>query len=227
MKTRRQEHGAGFTLLDLMAVVAMVTVLAVLAFPILVQSAADARAALCAGNLGQVGRAAAMYSAEHNGILPGNQHSRPSWVEALAKYSSTNSYRCPDEAITGRHARAFTIALNDFLTPHPYGARQFDFSKRSSIVAPGETMMFTESAEDYRAYDHFHFADARENGYGAEAFSEQVDVERHSGGANYLFADGHVDGLAWSSGAKPKLVFPGSRFVNPAGHLVREEVAGR
>src|SRR5688500_6232974 len=227
MKTRRQERRAGFTLLDLVALVAVVAIFAVLAFPIFVQSAADARTALCAGNLGQVGRAVLMYSDEHNGVLPGNQHSQPTWVDGLAKYSSTNSYRCPDEAILGRHARAYTIALNDFLTPHPYGARQFDFSKRSSIVAPMETMMFTECADDYRAYDHFHFADARENGYEPNAFAEQADVERHGGAANYLFADGHVDGLAWSSGAKPKLIFPGSRFVNPAGHLVKAEVAGR
>jgi len=227
MKRRRQEQRAGFTLLDLLAVLAVVAILALLAFPILVQSAADARAALCAGNLGQVGRAAAMYSDEHSGVLPGNQHSQPSWVDALAKYSSTNNYKCPDEAITGRHARAYTIALNDFLTPHPYGARKLDFSKRSRIVAPTETMMFAEGAEEYRAYDHFHFADGRENGYNPHAFAEQVDVERHGGAANYLFADGHVDGLAWSSGAKPKLVFPGSRFVNPAGHLVRAEVAGK
>ena len=221
------EQRGGFTLLDLMAVVAMATVLAVFAFPILAQRAADARAALCAGNLGQVGRAVAMYSGDHDGVLPGNQHSQPSWVEALAQYGSTNSYRCPEEAISGRHARAYTIALNDFLTPHPYGARKFDFSKRSSMVAPKETMMFAEEAEEYRAYDHFHFADARENGYEPDPFAEQVDVERHERAANYLFADGHVDGLVWSSGAKPKLIFPGSRFVNPAGHLVRTEVAAR
>jgi prepilin-type processing-associated H-X9-DG protein len=227
MKTRRKEPRAGFTLLDLMAMVAMVAILGVFAFPVLMQSAADARAALCAGNLGQVGRAVAMYGDDQNGMLPGNQHSQPSWVEALAKYCQTNSYRCPEEVIIGRHARAYTIALNDFLTPHPYGARQLDFSKRSKIVAPGQTMMFTEAAEEYRAYDHFHFADARENGYVPDAFSDQVEVERHSGAANYLFADGHVDELFWSSGAKPKLTSPGSRFVNPAGHLVRAEVAGR
>lgn len=227
MDARQQKRRAGFTLIDLMAVGAVAAILVVFSFPTLVQSAIDARTALCAGNLAQVGRAVATYTEEHDGVLPGNQHSQPSWVEALAKYCPTNIYRCPDEVISGQYARAYTIALNDFLTPHPYGARKIDFSKRSSIVAPAETMMFTESSEEYRAYDHFHFADARENGYGPEAFAEQVDVERHSQGANYLFVDGHVDELSWSNGARPKLTFPGSRFVNPSAHLVRAEVAGK
>jgi prepilin-type processing-associated H-X9-DG protein len=227
MKTSGPKTKAGFTLLDLIAVVALVAILAVFSFPIIAQSAADARAALCSGNLRQVGRAAAIYSADHHGLLPGNQHSQPSWVEALASYCPTNSYRCPDEIITGPRVRAYTIALNDFLTPHPYGARQFDFSKISKIVTPNETVLFTESSDEFHAYDHFHFADARENGYEPNAFAEQVDAERHSAAANYLFVDGHVNALAWTSGAKPKLTFPGSRFVNPAGHMVRAEVARR
>ena len=87
--------------------------------------------------------------------------------------------------------------------------------------------MFAEAREDYRAYDHFHFADARENGYSADAFADQVDVERHSGAANYLFVDGRVDGLDWSSGVKVKLVNEWSKFVHPGGGMRRVEVAGR
>ena len=87
-------------------------------------------------------------------------------------------------------------------------------------------MMFAEAREEYRAYDHFHFADARENGYAPDAFAEQVDVERHSGAANYLFVDGRVDGLDWSRGAKAKLTHQRSRFVHPA-EARKVEVARR
>ena len=169
----------------------------------------------------------ALYAADHDEKLPGNQHSHPSWVRSLAAYCPTNSYRCPDEVITGQTARSFTIALNDFLTPHPYGARQLDFSSRTKIVAPAETAAFAEADEQFRAYDHFHFADARENGYAPDAFAEQVDVERHTGAANYLFADAHVEAIAWSSAVKPKLTHPLSRFVNPGGHMQIAELAGK
>ena len=219
----------GFTVLDLLGVTGVLAVFGFLMAPVWVSTMADARTALCVGNLEQVGRAAAVYASDHNDSLPGNQHSQPSWVQSLAKYCLTNSYRCPEE-IAGNPARSprpFTIALNDFLTPHPFGARKLDFSTRGKITAPAETIMFAEADEEYRAYDHFHFADARGNGFEQEAFEAQVDAERHSGAANYLYADGHVEGLAWSSGARAKLGYPGSKFVHPAGKPARPELAAR
>lgn len=229
MKIPAARHASkrGFTLIDFLAVACVFAVFAIVLFPVWADSAAEVRTRLCAGNMGQVGRAMALYASEHNDTFPGNQHSRPSWIESMAAYGPTNAYRCPNEVITEQKARSFTIALNDFLTPHPYGARQFNFSKRTQVIAPAETLAFAEADPEFRAYDHFHFADARENGYGPDAFAEQVDVERHSGAANYLFVDGHVDGLAWNSGAKPKLNFPRSRFVHPAGHMNEAQLAGK
>ena len=205
----------GFTLLDVIAATIVLGIMAILASPMLTRSMADARSRVCADNLGQVGRAVARYSSDHDEMFPGNQHSPPAWTVSLANYSNTNIFRCPDEILGD--ARAVTIALNDFLTPKPYGSRQIDFSKRLTIPAPHETLMFAEADESYRAYDHFHFADTRENGHTPEAFSDQVDVNRHSGEANYLFADGGVSALAWSSAAKPKLNARGSKFVHPSG----------
>lgn len=84
--------------------------------------------------------------------------------------------------------------------------------------------MFGEANQSYRAYDHFHFADSKENGYGVAEFSDQVDVERHGGAANYLYADGRVDLMNWSSAVKPKLTARGSKFVNPTGAVQLEFV---
>lgn len=212
----------GFTLLDAAAVVCMLAVLGMIAAPHWARGKLDAQARVCTGNLGQVGRAVAMYANEHEERLPGNQHSPPSWVVSLATYGNSNAFRCPDEIVGER--RSFTIALNDFLTPKPYGAREMDFSKRSKISAPQETLMFGEANQSYRAYDHFHFADSKENGYGVAEFSDQVDVERHGGAANYLYADGRVDLMNWSSAVKPKLTARGSKFVNPTGAVQLEFV---
>ena len=227
MRVSRRIRRAGFTVADLLAVGGVLALFAFLVFPVWVGSLADARRAACAGNLAQVGRAAAIYATGHKDQWPGNQHSQPSWVQSLSAYFDTNSYRCPEERLGAGPARAYTIALNDFLTPHPYGARKIDYSLRPSVPAPAETLLFAEETEDYRDYDHFHFADAEGNGYGLEAFADQVDVERHSGEANYLFSDGHVDALAWNHGVRPRLGFPRSRFVHPAGAAVHPEFAGR
>ena len=217
----------GFTVIEFLAVGVVLGLFALLLLPTWIDAASEARSRLCAGNLAQVGKAMALYAADHDEKLPGNQHSQPSWMRTLAAYCPTNSYRCPDELITGQSARSVTIALNDFLTPHPYGARQLDFSSRTKIVTPAESIAFAEADEQFRAYDHFHFADARENGYTPDAFAEQVDVERHIGAANYLFADAHVESIAWSSGVKPRLTHPFSRFVNPGGHMQTAELAGK
>jgi general secretion pathway protein G len=211
----RKSRTQGFTLLDTIVVALVLGLLAFVAFPFWLQSAADVRTRLCVSNLAQIGRAVSLYATDHNDALPGNQHSPPAWTRSLASYANTNVYRCPEELPSEK--RSFTYALNDFLTPKPYGARNLNFSRRPVIPAPTETLMFAEVDPAYGAYDHFHFADRRDNGYTAEAFSDQVDVEQHGGSANYLFADGHVDTLAWSTAAKPRLSFKGSKFVHPTG----------
>lgn len=214
---RRPGPSSGFTIFELLASGAVVAMLLLAFAPALQQSRDAARTRLCAANLAQIGKAVALYAEANNDALPGNQHSQPSWIRALAESAGTNSYRCPEALLQDAPTRKWTIALNDFLSRRPYGARQLDYSKRSSIPAPEETMMFGEVERDYREYDHFHFADAREKGVSSEAFGEQVAAEQHGSEANYLFSDGRVDLLSWNTTAKLRLQHPGSRFVHPAG----------
>jgi len=71
-----------------------------------------------------------------------------------------------------------------------------------------------ETRGDYEGADHFHFADASAGGFGPSAFAAQVAVERHLGGANYLFTDAHVDALSWTR-VQRLLTPPGNRFIRP------------
>ena len=113
--------------------------------------------------------------------------------------------------------RIYSYAVNDFLTPHPYGAADLDFSKSTSVPSPSETLHMTEMQDRFEGSDHFHFADEQDAGCSTNAFPTRVSVERHRKGANYLFVDGHVEGVRWM-GVKTKLTQPGSRFVRPDGH---------
>lgn len=235
MRTVNSERQSGaFTVIELLAVVAVTGLLGILFLPLFNSVRADAQNAQCGENLRQIGKSAGIYVADHAGKLPGCQHEPPSWVKGLEAYCSVEKFVCPPHREelanppTKRSERIeWTYALNDFLTPHPYGARSLDFSRMASVPSPWETMLFGEAGIEYRRYDHFHFADRVENGFTAAAFSEQVDVERHEGGANYLFADGRVEELGWSSGAKPKLSFPNSRFVHPSGESGPQQIAKR
>jgi prepilin-type processing-associated H-X9-DG protein len=214
----KMERAGAFTVIELLAVTVVFGLLGILFLPVLARARADARNAICRENLRAIGKGVALYGADQNGKFPGTQHERPSWVEGLAGYCFVDRFVCGEYLIEQREKRVnWTYALNDFLTPHPYGARGLDFSRTGAVPRPSETMMFGEAAVEYRAYDHFHFADRIDNGFSVEAFGEQVDVERHDTAANYLFVDGRVEELGWSSGAKPKLKTSGSRFVHPAG----------
>ncbi|MBI1177794.1 prepilin-type N-terminal cleavage/methylation domain-containing protein [bacterium] len=213
MRTRDER---GFTLIELLVVIAIIAVLASLLLPALGRAKLRARATKCLSNLRQVGMASQMYADDFGGVLPMSQHNHASWVGTLQPYlAGTNLHRCPDDR---NRQRLFSYAVNDFLTPHPYGAEQLDFSRLLSIPKPLQTLFLAETRTNFLGSDHFHFAAAEEGGYSTNSFAGQVDVERHARQSNYLFADGHVEPLRWSE-VSLRLTVPGSCFVRPDGHL--------
>lgn len=212
MKTLRY---SAFTLIELLVVIVIIAVLAGLALPVIGRVQASARATKCLSQLRQIGVASQAYANDNDGDLPRTQHQHESWVGRIQPYAGgTVLYRCPDDP---EKLRTYSYAVNDFLTPNPYGASNLNYSRRSNIPTPSASIYMAECHAEFTGSDHFHFAAAEDGGYTPASFAQQVAVDRHGKGANYLFADGHAESLQWSAVQK-KLTAAGSAFVHPGGN---------
>ncbi|MGZ5544562.1 MAG: type II secretion system protein [Limisphaerales bacterium] len=204
----------GFTLVELLVVIAVIAVLASMLLPAIARAKGQAWSTKCLSNYHQVGIACAMYENDHDDSLPLSSHQGSSWVGSLQPYlAGTNLWRCPSDL---NKTRNYSSALNDFLLPPVAGETRKDFSKSLSVLCACQTFMMGECKTNYTGSDHFHFADPFDGGYAPPFFSAQVDVERHKDSANYLFVDTHVERLSWNA-VKSKLTQVGSTFVDPAG----------
>jgi prepilin-type processing-associated H-X9-DG protein/prepilin-type N-terminal cleavage/methylation domain-containing protein len=202
-----KNKAAAFTLVELLVVIAIIVVLASLAYAGAGAMIGKGQATRCLSNMRQIGAAMQMFVGDHDGRLPGTSHG-VSWTNSLGAYLGTNFIgQCP--AVPEHRARV-TYGWNDSLAD----ARGVGI-KLASARTPSATMASAELAMN-QSSEHFHFAGGR--GGAARVtpnqFKAAVNVEVHSGAANYLFVDGHVENLAWTE-VQRRLRQPGTTFLVP------------
>ena len=183
-----------FTLIELLVVIAIVALLVGLLLPVLGSARASARAVKCLAGVRTIGQGVHLYAMDHGGRMPlssystGNAFSSGNWVETLVDYGTRAEVRrCPDDPTV----RQTSYVTNDYLEPAGGG-----FSRLVDIPAPSATAYAAEAQRNYLT-DHLHAW--LESWAQPQDMVSQIEVERHQGGSNLIYLDGHAAAKTWAS----------------------------
>jgi len=183
----------GFTLVELLTVVAVLALLATLLFPVLAQALERGRQATCLSNLRQLATAHQLYVQDWEEQFPAWWQAGPErpepfgprlyWPELLRPYAGREGlYRDPSFAWAGPPAEGLKLADYSLPTWGPSGkgtARQPYFRwagpglALSQVARPAETVALLD-------------------GWTTTQYSHALGVGRHSGGVHVAFLDGHA-----------------------------------
>lgn len=205
----------GFTLIEVLVVVAIIAMLIAILLPSLISARANAMAVACLSNQRQLGIAAQMYAdankdaivdsgLPHGGLPSVPGQAEQSWFNSLRRvYRNELVARCPadrspywDQDLPGTDPparRRVSFAQNDYLTGDLPGWESYN--RRGRIRRAADTILFAELAEtgSWAASDHVHVELWLFNP--RHEARQQIALDRHRGRANYVFVDGHAEGL--------------------------------
>jgi prepilin-type processing-associated H-X9-DG protein/prepilin-type N-terminal cleavage/methylation domain-containing protein len=217
----RGKWPAGFTLTELLAVIALIALLIALLMPALSAARSQAMTQRCAANLHDIGHALHQYAADYKGKVPRGYYYFPFyqygyilWAEALSGYVGhpvtcvdTGPARDPVMAGEFRHIGVYQCPA------FPKEEQALDYVVNSWIAGGGDDgasilitklrrsseLVYLTEANANRAPDQFAFHDvwdaahlpARDDGT-IQPNARVANDDRHRNRINLLYFDGHV-----------------------------------
>lgn len=209
MTAKPNRKTRGFTLIEMLVVVAVIALLAAFLFPVFAQARAKARQTVCLSNLRQIGLAVEQYASDYDdtlmpGILlptsgPNGDPLYAGWAGACNTYAhAPGIFRCPASSApdTGPAALVSSTLLSYFFNLNLGGAEAPAGLPRARLAAPAATVLVAETSEGLPGvYVPFQQPGETISPF-ANAFAATVpSASRHQGGRCFLLADGHVKWL--------------------------------
>ncbi len=111
---------SGFTLVEVLVVLAIIGVLAALLFPTFLRVRENGRRANCQSNLRQIGLAIRQYVQDNDGIYPDGFHTGASWVEIIQPYAKNSQiFVCPSQIQISTFNYDYNIWRSTRFSPRP------------------------------------------------------------------------------------------------------------
>lgn len=206
---RQPEHSRGFSVLELLVVIGILTVIAAILFPVFSSARRKAHQSACTSNLRQLSAALKMYLQDNDGVFP-PFNGYVSWAQMLKPLTREGYvFRCPGCVVPSGSEGGqgpWGYAFNSYLSLKET-AKDGDARSDTDIPFPATTVVFCEasyyrknaSAGGVTVTTSAFQPETEGTGYSRdEPYPHDVTYfggpggVRHQGGSNYGFVDGHV-----------------------------------
>ena len=165
---------SGFTLIEMLIVVAIIAVLAAILYPVFQKVRENARATVCLSNYHQIGLAIHQYANDSDGQTPPDGGSFSGLITDCAPYTHTAGlFICPDDYDRIKEGRAGTYRMASLYQGLPISCGWKDPYNMSILAQPAQTTLAYEAEQDFTQ-------------------SPIVTTYRHRGGTQILAFDSHT-----------------------------------
>ena len=233
---------SAFTLIELLVVIAIIAILAAILFPVFARARENARRASCQSNLKQIGLGVMQYVQDYDETYPvrwdfngGGMSAtdNQAWVLHIYPYiKSTQVFKCPSSYPNPAYANNEYINLNypgqpvlRFPTRYSYGINQNVVTnaglatpeapiKMSEIQAPSLLFLMSDSLSEAINSNLWGVVNAGDSTNAPWTTTSAIvpGFDRHLGGSNILYADGHVKWQKQENIAKDSSIVPGPGY---------------